>query len=51
MRDLFSVSSPAAEIAATESNAATVLRKPMCVIKLVENPFRLLKSAPVSMLR
>ena len=32
--------SPAAEIAATESNAATVLQKPMWVTKL-ENPFRL----------
>ncbi len=50
MRDLFSVLSPAAEIAATERDAATVFRKLMCVIKLVENPFRLLKSEPASML-
>ena len=46
-RDLFSVPSPAAEIAATESGAATVLRKSMWVTKL-ENPFRLLLSAPRS---
>jgi hypothetical protein len=46
-RDLFSVPCPAAEIAATESDAATVLRKPMWVTKL-EYPIRLLLSAPGS---
>ena len=47
---LFSVPSPAAEIAATESDAATVLRKSTWVTKL-ENPFRLLLSAQGSRLR
>ncbi len=43
-RDLFSVLSPVAEIAATENVAATVLQKSMCLAKL-ENRLSLLLSA------